>query len=435
MIDRPGQQRATDGAERGRQADSPAEMPMLSWQEILVRTWNESSKDNVALVAAGVTFYAFLALVPMLAAIVLSYGLFARPEAVIHAVGSLTAILPPNVSKLIGGMLLTVVHSSGGKKGLGIFVALAVALWGSRNAAGSLIIALNIAYEEEEQRGFVHRTLLALAITLGAVALGLAAIAATTALAFFANLWPDASGLVRSLGRVVTYPLLASGGAAAAATLYRYGPSRDRARWSWLTPGSLFSALGWLLLTIGFGLYVRRIAHYDATYGSLGAVIALLTWIYLSSYVFLFGGELNSEVEHQTARDTTDGGVQPLGERGAWAADHVANGPDDEDNEKGRGGGGVTAREHPNARGSGQVAHDRAARGTPLPCVTHYQSRRSVGGLRQGWNGRVGPLDRRPVVAQAQGQGSHRRGADRRRRRACLSYPRKGRQRLGRHRK
>lgn len=339
MIDRPGQQRATDGAERGRQADSPAEMPMLSWQEILVRTWNESSKDNVALVAAGVTFYAFLALVPMLAAIVLSYGLFARPEAVIHAVGSLTAILPPNVSKLIGGMLLTVVHSSGGKKGLGIFVALAVALWGSRNAAGSLIIALNIAYEEEEQRGFVHRTLLALAITLGAVALGLAAIAATTALAFFANLWPDASGLVRSLGRVVTYPLLASGGAAAAATLYRYGPSRDRARWSWLTPGSLFSALGWLLLTIGFGLYVRRIAHYDATYGSLGAVIALLTWIYLSSYVFLFGGELNSEVEHQTARDTTDGGVQPLGERGAWAADHVANGPDDEDNEKGRGGG------------------------------------------------------------------------------------------------
>ncbi|MCA1654213.1 MAG: YihY/virulence factor BrkB family protein [Sphingomicrobium sp.] len=322
--------------DHGRSAESPWQMPASGWKDILLRTWKESSKDNVGLVAAGVAFYAFLAIVPLLEATVLTYGLIASPHAVIANMESLTHVLPANIAKLIGEQLMSVVHTSGGKKGLGVLVALAVTLFGARNAAGSIVIALNIAYEEEEKRGFLKVTLLALAITAAAVVLALLAIAAIGVLQFIGRLLPHAPA-VALLGKVLTPVLLAVGAAAAAAALYRYGPSREKAQWTWLTPGSLFSAIGWLVVTAGFGIYVTRFAHYDATYGSLGAVVALLTWIYLSSYVFLFGAELNSEFEHQTAKDTTQGTDDPLGQRGAWSADHVAAGADDEGKEADQG--------------------------------------------------------------------------------------------------
>lgn len=303
-------------------------MPVSGWKDILVRTWKESTKDNVGLVAAGVAFYAFLAIVPLLGATVLTYGLVVSPPTVLANMQSLTHVLPQNVAKLIGDQLLNVVHTSGGKKGLGLLTALAVALFGARNAAGSIVIALNIAYEEEEKRGFIKVTLLALAITAAAVVLALVAIAAIGLLHFIGQLLPHAPG-VALFGKILTPVLLAAGAMGAAAALYRYGPSREKAKWTWLTPGSAFSAVGWLIVTAGFGFYVTRFANYDATYGSLGSVVALLTWIYLSSYVFLFGAELNSEFEHQTAKDTTQGASDPLGQRGAWSADHVAEGADD----------------------------------------------------------------------------------------------------------
>ena len=303
-------------------------MPLGAWKDILIRTWREASADNIGLVAAGVAFYAFLAIVPLLGATVLTYGLIASPRTVLANVGSLAQILPSDIATLIARQLLEIVAASSGKKGLGVFVALAVALFGARNAAGSIIIALNIAYEEEEKRGFFKVTALALAITASAVVLALLAMAAIGLLQFIGQLLPNAP-LLALASKLVTPLVVAIGAGAAAAALYRYGPSRENARWSWLTPGSVFSAIGWLVVTAGFGLYVTRFADYDATYGSLGAVVALLTWIYLSAYVFLFGGELNSEVEHQTARDTTDGADKPLGDRGAWSADHVADGASD----------------------------------------------------------------------------------------------------------
>jgi membrane protein len=135
-------------------------------------------------------------------------------------------------------------------------------------------------------------------------------------------------------GKVLTYVLLAAVAAAAAATLYRYGPSRTRAKWTWITPGSVFFAVGWVVLTLAFGFYVSRFGKYNVTYGSLGGVIVLVTWLYLSSFILLFGAEFNSEIEHQTARDTTaDQSEKPLGDRGAWSADHIADGSDDEGKE------------------------------------------------------------------------------------------------------
>lgn len=322
--------------QKGRQAETPAEIPAAGWKEIVFRTWKEASKDNVSLVAAGVAFYGFLAMVPLLGATVLTYGLVASPHTVLQNVQSLTQTLPKDAAQLIGDQLLNVVKTSGGKKGLGLVVALAVALWGARNAAGSLIIALNIAYEEEEKRSFLKVTLLSLAITAGAVLLGLAGIAVVGIMGALEHLLPNMGPVGIILGKVLAYVVLAALAAAAAATLYRYGPSRSKAKWTWITPGSAFFAIGWVILTLGFGFYVSNFGNYNVTYGSLAGVIVLLTWLYLSSFILLLGAELNSEIEHQTARDTTaKPGEKPLGSRGAWSADHVADGASDEGRETG----------------------------------------------------------------------------------------------------
>ncbi|MEA1073296.1 YihY/virulence factor BrkB family protein [Sphingomonas sp. LY160] len=315
--------------DRGRHAPSPWKMPVAGWKDVLVRTWTESASDNVGLVAAGVAFYAFLALVPLLGAIVLTYGLVAAPDTVIRNMNTLTRLMPDDVARLIAEQLMNVVSTASSKKGFGLLLALAVALFGARNAAGAIITALNIAYEEEEKRGFIKVTLLALAMTVAAVAFALLAVGLITAMRFLASLIPNAPPSVLLILRVVGGVGLVSSGAAAAATLYRYAPSRAAAKWLWLTPGTVLCAVGWLTLSAAFGFYVSRFANYGATYGSIGGAIALLTWVYLSSYIFLFGAELNSEFEHQTAKDTTSGTPQPLGSRGAWSADHVANGTDE----------------------------------------------------------------------------------------------------------
>ncbi|HEY8591299.1 MAG TPA: YihY/virulence factor BrkB family protein [Sphingomicrobium sp.] len=322
---------ATDSnSAKGRDADSPAQIPARGWKEVAVRTWKQSSEDNVGLVAAGVAFYSFLALVPLLGAIVLTYGIVADPQTVVAHVTSLSSVVPEDAAKLIGDQLMSIVETSGGKKGFGLLLAIGVALFGARNAAGSLVTALNIAYEEKETRGFVRVNLLALAITAGAVVVAVIAMFAITALGYLEKLIPGAPDAVLVAGKLLTYVLLLLGAAAAAATLYRYGPNRQKAQWKWITPGTLFAALTWVLLTFGFGFYVSHFGNYNKTYGSLATVVILNTWIYLSAYVFLFGAELNSELEHQTAKDTTAGPPDPLGRRQAWSADHVASGDDDE---------------------------------------------------------------------------------------------------------
>lgn len=311
-------------AGNGRTADTPRDVPLAGWKQIVLRTWRESAEDNVGIIAAGVAFYGFVALVPLLGALVLTYGLFADPETVVRHAAAMTAILPGEAAALVGQQLLNVVETSGGKKGLGLLAALVVALWGARKAAGAIIKALNIAYEEEEKRGFIAVTLLALGMTVAAIFLALLAGGAIAVLGALHRLFPATGEVGLALWKTLTYVLLAGTAAGAAASLYRYGPSRDRAKWRWLTPGSIFFAATWILLTLGFGFYVSNIGNYGATYGSLGAVVILLTWLYFSAYVLLFGAEFNSEVEHQTARDTTRGPDQPLGARGAWSADHVA---------------------------------------------------------------------------------------------------------------
>ncbi|WP_256926684.1 YihY/virulence factor BrkB family protein [Sphingomonas sp. TZW2008] len=322
--------KAADGSNApigaGRDAATPWQMPWPAWKQVLVRAWREGSDDNIGLIAAGVAFYGFLAIVPLLGAVVMLYGLVADRQTVIDNVQALAQVMPADAARLVGEQLLNVVQTSDGKKGFGLLLALATALFGARNGAGAVMSALNIAYEEKETRGFIATNLTAIGITVGAVVVAILAGVAIAALGHLDTLLPWAPAALLALGKVLSYALLLLGGSAGAATLYRYGPARDRARWVWLTPGSLLAALLWLALSLGFGLYVANFGNYNATYGSLGAVVVMLTWLYLSSYILLFGAELNSELEHQTARDTTRGAPTALGTRGAWVADHVAGG-------------------------------------------------------------------------------------------------------------
>ncbi|MEH3158990.1 MAG: YihY family inner membrane protein [Sphingomonas taxi] len=310
--------------DQGHRANSPWAMPRGGWMAVLRRTWAETSSDNVGLIAAGVAFYGFLALVPLLGAMVLSYGLVADPQTVIANVRALTAVMPADAARLVGEQLMNVVQSSDGKKGLGLLLALGLALFGARSGAGAVVTALNVAYEEEERRGFLRVNLLSLGITAAAVCVALLAAVAIAALGQLEELLPGAPGPVVAMGKAASYVVLLAAGAGAAATLYRFGPSRAQARWVWLTPGSLLTAIGWLLLSLGFGIYVANFGNYNATYGSLSAVVVMMTWLYLSSYVLILGAELNAELEHQTAEDTTTGTALPLGARGSWVADHVA---------------------------------------------------------------------------------------------------------------
>jgi membrane protein len=309
---------------KGHHATSPAEMPPRAWKDILARTYKRVWDDNVALVSAGVAFYGFFALLSLLGLIVLVYGFAADPRAVIEHMQALTAVLPTDVAGIIGSQLMTAVESSQGTKGFGILLALLVAVYGGTNGAASVITALNIAYQEKEKRSLFRFYLLAVTMTVGALIVALLALAATAAVAYLQHLLPQAAPATVIAGKFVGYILLALIAALVASVLYRFGPSREDAKWKWISPGSLFAAVVWLLLTVAFGFYVSRFTNYHASYGSLGAVVALLSWMYLSAYAFVFGAELNSEIEHQTAKDSTTGSPEPMGERGAWAADNVA---------------------------------------------------------------------------------------------------------------
>jgi membrane protein len=302
-------------------------MPTDAWRAVLVRCFSEASADNLGLISAGVAFYSFLALAPLLGATLLTYGLFVEPQSVVDHIGKLSSFLPEEVASTIGVQLLRLTAAPDSGKGLGLFIALAIALFGARNGIGAVMTALNIAYEEEERRGIIHLNFVAILLTAAAIACAGATALALAGLAAVLAILPPDMRLAATLIGVLTHLLLGLVGAAVAACLLRYGPCRRQAKWVWLTPGSILAAGAWLALALGFGTYARTIGHFDATYGPLGAVAALLTWVYLASYALLIGAELNSELEHQTEIDSTRGAPRTRGRRGAWVADHVAGEP------------------------------------------------------------------------------------------------------------
>jgi membrane protein len=307
------------GRERGRTAEKPQDIPKKGWKDILKRTWSELKNDHVTIVAGGVAFFALLGLVPALAALISIYGLIADPAQVQQQFASLKALVPGQAYELLNEQMKRIAESKAAA-GWGAVVGIALALWGGSKAVKSLIDGLNIMYEEDEKRNFFKLTMTALLLTIagvlgGVIAIGLIAVVP----AIF-----DAVGLAKStkvLVELIRWPLLVVVFISAVSLLYRFGPSRDRPQWKWLSGGSLVATLLWIVISVLFSLYVAHFDSYNKTYGSLGAVAVLLMWLYLSAYVVLFGAEMNSEMERQTAKDTTKGPPKPMGQRGAYAAD------------------------------------------------------------------------------------------------------------------
>jgi membrane protein len=281
----------------------PVRWPALKdWRDVLVRTWKEASDENVGLLSAGVAFYAFLAFVPLLAAVVLIYGLGADPATVAEHIRKLAATLPRDAALLIGDQLKSMTESPQSAKGFALLVAILLAIYGASKGSSAIVTALNIAYEVKESRSFIRTTLLSLATTLGAMAVLFTGVGAISAMALVERLLPGASPAVHTEVK----PLFWAGAAVlvslGVALVYRYGPNRPDAPWRWVSPGSALATLLWVAASFGFGLYVSRFGNYNATYGSLGGVIVFLTWLYLSAYILLMGGELNSELERQQAK-------------------------------------------------------------------------------------------------------------------------------------
>ncbi|MFN3936680.1 MAG: YihY/virulence factor BrkB family protein [Gemmobacter sp.] len=310
-------------AERGHLARSPVEMPARGWMDIARRLIDEVQEDRVLAVAAGVTFYCVLAFFPLITAFVAIYGLLADPATVAQHLDGLRAVIPYEALTLIREQLERLVAVDNRSLTLATAASLAIAFWSANGAAKALIEAMNVAYDEREKRGFVHLNLLAMSLTLGAISM-------VTALLTLAAVVPailphlPGGGLRDNLLLFLRWPLMFAVLIVALAVLYRVGPSRRAARWRWITPGAVLAAIGLVIVSMGFAWYTSTFAGYGETYGSLGTIVAVMMWIWLSSIIVIVGAELNAETEHQTARDTTAGLPRPMGARGASMADRVA---------------------------------------------------------------------------------------------------------------
>jgi membrane protein len=313
-------------AERGREADHPTEIPAAGWRDILLRVWQQIAADNISMIAAGVAFYGLLAIFPAITAFVSIWGLIADPAQVQQQFASLKEIVPQEAWNLLNDQLRSVASTGATKLGWGVALGIVVALWSAGAGVRALITALNIAYEEEEKRGFVKFYAVAFLFTLALVAAAVVALTVIVAVPVVLQFLP-LGGLADAAIRTLTWMVLAGLVIVGLAVLYRYGPSRSHARMRWVTWGAVAAAGVWLLASFAFQIYAANFANYSATYGSLGAVIALLMWFWVSAFVVLLGAELNSEMEHQTRRDSTTGPEKPLGKRGAYVADHVGEVP------------------------------------------------------------------------------------------------------------
>ena len=268
---------------RGRYAETPRAIPAKGWKDIAFRVKDEMASDHVGLIAAGVAFYALLAIFPAITALMALAGLAMEPAEVTLQLKTFTAMIPKEAAQIILDQAVAVTGSEETGLGLAFVLGLLLAIYSSSKGMGSLIEGLNVAYDESEQRGFIKKMFTTLTLTLFLIVgllMGLAASLAVPAVLGF-----------------VTLP-------------------------SWLeTTVALSGWVIWIIASLGFSIYVSNFGSYNESFGSMAGVIILLMWLWISAFIVLLGAELNSEIEAQTRYDTTVGPGEPMGERGAVKAD------------------------------------------------------------------------------------------------------------------
>ncbi len=315
-------ERAAERARRGRRATTPSEIPAPGWKDILLRVYSNISKHRILALAAGMTYYSILAIFPAIAALVAVYGLFADPTTIAQHLNQLAGFLPDGAIEVAHEQLTRVASKGSQALGLTFLVGLGVSLWSSNAAMKSLFDTLNIVHDEEEKRGFVKLNAISLSFTIGGVLFVIAALGSIVVVPMIVD-YVGLSSWGDLLVRTGRWPVMFLFLTFALAIIYRYGPSREAPRWRWITWGSTIAALLWLIVSGLFSWYAANFGNFNATYGSLGAVVGFMTWLWISAIVILLGAEVDAEMEHQTAQDTTTGSAKPIGMRGARMADTV----------------------------------------------------------------------------------------------------------------
>jgi membrane protein len=310
----------------GVHADKPTQIPWAGWKQIVKRAWAENKADNMPIIAGGVAFFGFLSLFPALIALISIYGLVSTPEDVTRQIEDISAQLPEEAQGLLEEQLTSIASNSGGALSIGLVVSILVALWSASGGVGNLVTAINLAYDEVEARNAIKLKLLSLGLTLSAIVFVIVTFALVALVPAVLDVLPlGVLGTV--LAQVLRWILLLGVFAGSLAVLYRIAPDRDAPQFRWVSLGSIIVTVIWVIVSVLFGLYVDNFGSYDKTYGAIAGVIVLMLWLYLTCYLVLLGAEINSEAEHQTAHDTTEGAPRPMGQRDATMADELPNPP------------------------------------------------------------------------------------------------------------
>jgi len=304
---------------------SPINFSLMQYKCIILRVYQQIQADNLSLVSAGVAFYFLLAVFPLLAGVISLYGLLVQPTELQSHIGLLIRILPEQSRYLLEEQLLAIIEQSSKNLGWGIFLSISLTLWSASKGAGALVEACHITYNEKNQRDFLIGILVRFAVTLIMIFIIIFSLILITALPTLIAYLVDIE-INKADVKWITWPMLFVLFNLSLAALYRYAPHRVNPKWKWVTPGALIATFLWVGASVGFSFYVSEYGSYNETYGSVGGVIVLLMWFYLSAFIVLWGSELNAAIEQQTLYDSTVGKDKPLGERGAVVADTVPRG-------------------------------------------------------------------------------------------------------------
>ncbi|WP_346797152.1 YihY/virulence factor BrkB family protein [Halomonas sp. Bachu 37] len=309
---------------RGRRAEGPEDIPSPGWLDIVWRVKRELEYDRVTLLAAGVAFYALLALFPAIAAVIALWAVLLDPADISQQMQEVSRFIPPGAASLINEQTRKVVENTEAGLSITAIGSTLVAMFVASKGVRGLMVGLNAVYGEEEKRGIVMRNLMVAALTLGLIVMTLVSIAFVAILPLAIELVGMASPYDMIIGWL-RWPALLVVMSLVIAMLYRFAPYRRAPRWEWISIGTMLATFLWLLGSGGLSLYVRYVSNFSELYGSLGAVVVLMLWFWLSAFAVLMGAEINGEMERQTCRDSTVGKERPMGERGAYAADTVGN--------------------------------------------------------------------------------------------------------------
>ena len=310
----------------GSEAEKPQQIPAKGWVQIAKRGWAEAKADQVPLLAAGMAYYAFLAIFPAIIAAVLLYSFFADPSTIASQLDALGDAIPGAIKQTLTDQIG--LAAGNGKVGFGAVVAILVALFSASGGMSNLMTAINTAYDEEETRGFVKKRGIALLLTIGAIVFFLVVVSLVAVLPVVLG-FLGTNGFVLFLIQAARWLLIVVVITVALAVLYRIAPDRDAPKIRWVSVGAGIATVLWIVASVGFSIYVSQFGSYAKTYGAIAGIVILLLWLFITAYAILLGAEINAESEQQTVADTTKGDPQPIGQRDAVKADSVPE-PGDE---------------------------------------------------------------------------------------------------------